>query len=80
MQRITKLSKANLMAAETAEIVAVRNLGEDDWSAMIRVTRGEASAYLWGANDFLTWKSKGDARRFVKRFRPDLEPTAFDGK
>ena len=78
MQRITKVSKANLMAADSAEIVVARQLCDVDWRCLVMVRRGERTAYLWGADEQLWWKSFAEARRFVKRFRADLEPTSFD--
>lgn len=72
MQRITKISKTNLMQADRIDCIS---LGET-WG--LKAWRGNQCAVLWGARDMLQWDTPSEARRFVKRFRSDLEPTSFE--
>ena len=72
MQRITKASKANLMAADRLELVKA---AEGGW--ILRMWRGAEYTFAYGAEDTLNWQSVQDGRRFCRRFRPGLEPTSF---
>jgi len=73
MARMTKTSKENLLVADRIEIEKNRNY--DDFAVVI--FRGDRMAYLSDSNGPITYKSVVDARRVVKRIRPDLEPTTI---
>lgn len=67
MQRITSLSKANLLAAERAELIETpAGVG------MLKVWRGDRSAFVSGAVGPLTFADAAHVRRFVRRYRVDL--------
>lgn len=67
MQRITQLSKQNLMIAERVEIVPAFG-----GALMLKVWRGERSGFVAGSWGPLTWENVPALRRFLRRFRADL--------
>lgn len=73
MQRITQLSKSNLMQAERLEIVPVDHDPEMPGARMmLKVWRGDRCAFVCGAFGPLTFEGMPALRRFVRRFRPTL--------
>jgi hypothetical protein len=71
-QRITAQSKANIQAAERAELVTM------DDRETIRLWNGEKSCFVCGKYSVLLYPTANDARRAIKRIRPDLELTSFE--
>lgn len=67
MQRITKISTANLQVAESVELIEAACGG---W--MLKAWRGELASFVSGLQGPLTWGSVSDVRRFLRRTRPDL--------
>jgi hypothetical protein len=73
MARMTKTSKENLLVADRIEIEKNRNY--DDFAVVI--FRGGKMAYLSDKQGPMTYKTIQEARRVVKRVRPDIEPTTI---
>lgn len=73
MARMTKTSKENLLVADRIQIE--RRWNYDAFSVVIY--RGDRMAYLSDSNGPIDYKSVVEARRVVKRIRPDLEPTTI---
>lgn len=73
MGRMTKTSKENLLVADRIEIEKNRNY--NDFAVVL--FRGDRMAYLSCKDGPMTYKTISDARRAVKRIRPDLEPTTI---
>lgn len=70
-QRITAQSKANIQAANKAELLTVEG-GET-----VKLLLGEKTCFVCGKYSVLVYPTASDARRAIKRFRPDLELTSF---
>lgn len=70
-QRITAQSKANIQAADRAELLTF-----DDKSA-IKVFKDGRSSVVCGTREIMLYPTANDARRALKRLRPDLELTSF---
>jgi len=68
MQRITVQSKANVEVAEKIGIIK----SEDNKGWLIWLERGGNRAFVCGINGPIIYKDMATARRFIRRFRPDL--------
>jgi len=71
-QRITAQSKANIQAADSAELV------EGDFGMMVKVWKDGRVAFVHGGGGPMIYPTANDARRAVKRLRPELELTSFN--
>lgn len=73
--RMNKTSIANLMVADFIKF----ELFECGPSVLVSVWRSGNCAYLQGgtSGDDIAFSSVSVARRSIKRFRPDLEPTTI---
>lgn len=71
-QRITAQSKANLQAADRAELVELEE------RQTVKIWKGNQTAFLCGKYSVICYPTANDARRAVKRIRPDLELTSFN--
>ena len=71
-QRITAQSKANIQAADRAELVAS---GEEQ---MVKIWKEGRAAFVCGKEGPMLYPTANDARRAVKRLRPKLELTSFN--
>lgn len=76
MARMTKTSKENLLVADKLQIVSV-TFEDSSVAFMVRITKGGKMAYLSDSEGPINYKSISQARRTVKRIRPDLEPTTI---
>lgn len=72
MSRMTQTSKANILAADRAELVPL-----DDGGHGVKVWRGDKAAFVSHATGPIAYPTATLARRAVKRLRPDLEPTTI---
>ena len=68
MQRITVQSKANVAVAESIGIIKSEN--NDGW--LIWLERGGKRAFVCGIDGPIVYEDMAKARRFIRRFRPDL--------
>jgi hypothetical protein len=68
MQRITVQSKANVEVAEKIGIIK----SEDNKGWLIWLERGGNRDYVSGINGPIVYEDMAKARRFIRRFRPDL--------
>lgn len=68
--KMTSISKSNLLASDSAQIIAF-----DAGGYGVKVWRGYSSAFIHAACTIMVYKSPELARRAVRRLRPDLEPT-----
>lgn len=75
-QRITAQSKANLQAADRAEIVELKDLEGDRFT--VKVWKNERCTFIMGGQSVIVYPTANDARRAVKRIRPELELTSFN--
>lgn len=73
MARMTKTSKENLLVADKIKIESSKTYPE--W--MVAIYRNGNLAYLSDSEGPITYKTIVEARRVVKRIRPDLEPTTI---
>lgn len=73
MARITKTSKENLLVADRVEL----DYNSIFQSYHVRIFRGDRLAYLSDSEGAISYDSIEKARRTIKRFRPDLEPTTI---
>lgn len=71
-QRITAQSKANIQAADSAELVTF-----EDGQTVKLLLRGRSS-FVCGKYSVMLYPTANDARRAIKRIRPDLELTSFE--
>jgi hypothetical protein len=71
-QRITAQSKANIQAADKAELITLEG------RETVRLWLGEKSCFVCGKYSVLLYPTANDARRAIKRIRPDLELTSFE--
>jgi hypothetical protein len=71
-QRITAQSKANIQAADRAELVAS---GEEQ---RVKVWKEGRAAFVCGKEGPMLYPTANDARRAIKRLRPELELTSFN--
>jgi hypothetical protein len=71
-QRITAQSKANIQAADRAELVVS---GEGQ---MVKIWKEGRAAFVCGKEGPMDYRTANDARRAVKRLRPELELTSFN--
>jgi hypothetical protein len=74
-QRITAKSKANIQAADRAEIVELKDLEGDRFT--VKIWKNERCAFIMGSQSVIVYPTAHDARRAVKRIRKDLELTSF---
>jgi hypothetical protein len=68
VQRITVQSKANVQVAE--KIGIIKSDKGDGW--LIWLERGGNKAFVCGVEGPIIYKDMATARRFIRRFRPDL--------
>lgn len=73
MARMTKTSKENLLVADAIRIES--NKTYPDW--IVSMSRNGNIAYLSDSQGPIRYKSISEARRTVKRIRPDFEPTTI---
>jgi hypothetical protein len=73
-QRITAQSKANIQAADRAELLEMKDLG----CFTVKLWKGERCSFVSGRQSIMPYPTANDARRAVKRIRPDLELTSFN--
>lgn len=71
-QRITAQSKANIKAADRAELVA------SSGDQMVKVWKEGKAAFICGKEGPMLYPTANDARRAIKRIRPELELTSFN--
>jgi hypothetical protein len=71
-QRTTAQSKANIEAADRAELVAT------DDGHMVKVWKGERAAFVCGKEGPMIYPTADLARRAIKRIQPSLELTSFE--
>jgi hypothetical protein len=70
-QRITAQSKANIQAADRAELVAS---GEEQ---IVKVWKEGRAAFVCGKEGPMLYPTADLARRAIKRIQPSLELTSF---
>lgn len=75
-QRITAQSKSNIEAADRAEIIDLQEV--EGPSFTVKIWKEGRSAFICGSESVMLYKTPNDARRAVKRIRPDLEITSFN--
>jgi hypothetical protein len=75
-QRITAQSKANIQAADRAEIIELMDLEGDRFT--VKVWKSERSSFIMGSQSVILYPTANDARRAEKRIRPELELTSFN--
>jgi hypothetical protein len=73
-QRITAQSKSNISAADRAEMVEFK----DGDGFMVKIWKEGRSAFVCGSESVIVYPTSNDARRAIKRIRPDLEITSFN--
>jgi len=74
-QRMTATSVANLQAADKVGFYDSTDYNGNVFGVMVWVEKGGRRAFLSGSKTPLIYKDRTQARRAVKRLRPDLEPT-----
>jgi len=70
-QRITAQTKANIAAADRAELIKV---GEGQ---IVKVWKADRAAFICGSLGPVIYPHEAAARRAVKRIAPNLELTSF---
>lgn len=70
--KMTSISKSNLLAADSVQIMPF-----DAGGYGVKVWRGDSVAFLHAADSIMIYKSAELARRAVRRLRPDIEPTTI---
>jgi hypothetical protein len=75
-QRLTAQSKSNIQAADRAEMVDFQEV--EGPSFTVKIWKEGRSTYIHGSESVMLYWTEKDARRAVKRIRPDLEITSFN--
>jgi hypothetical protein len=76
-QRMTAQSKANIQAADRAELIDLRVCDEEIESFAVKLWKAERTTVVSGSYGPVTYPTIKDARRAIKRIRADLELTSF---